>query len=235
LREIAAIQTTRVEAAPGQIHLTTLLAHSSGEWISSDWPVCAAKDVEAPHRMGAALTYARRYALFALVGIAGEDDLDAPDAVAAPPGPQVQAALGAKARPSKGVLNRSSVLGPQHSAELREQLVSQLASLTTSEDLLAAGPRQPTAQKHPAGGGRAQRRGRLSGQTRGRRPLCSQHGRPSARFGASATPVGRAGAGRGRGHRGRNAARAARGARSGVGPSQGAAPQAQQGPPVVRP
>jgi hypothetical protein len=29
--------------------------------------------------MGAALTYARRYALFALVGIAGEDGLDAPD------------------------------------------------------------------------------------------------------------------------------------------------------------
>ena len=32
-----------------------------------------------PHRMGAALTYARRHSLFALVGIAGEDDLDAPD------------------------------------------------------------------------------------------------------------------------------------------------------------
>src|SRR5262249_50602765 len=32
-----------------------------------------------PHRMGASLTYARRYALFTLVGIAGEDDLDAPD------------------------------------------------------------------------------------------------------------------------------------------------------------
>jgi ERF superfamily len=29
--------------------------------------------------MGAALTYARRYALFTMVGIAGEDDLDAPD------------------------------------------------------------------------------------------------------------------------------------------------------------
>jgi hypothetical protein len=29
--------------------------------------------------MGAALTYTRRYALFTLVGIAGEDDLDAPD------------------------------------------------------------------------------------------------------------------------------------------------------------
>ena len=136
-QEIATIQTTRVEATTGQIHLTTLLAHSSGEWISSDWPVCAAKDVEAPHRMGAALTYARRYALFALVGIAGEDDLDAPDAVAGPPGAEPYAAPGTKAKPAKGVLNRAPVLGPPQSAELREQLVSQLAALSTSEDLLA--------------------------------------------------------------------------------------------------
>src|SRR3954453_9187771 len=78
-QEIATIQTTRVEAATGHIHLTTLLAHASGEWISSDWPVCAGKETDAPHRMGAALTYARRYALFTLVGIAGEDDLDARD------------------------------------------------------------------------------------------------------------------------------------------------------------
>jgi hypothetical protein len=78
-QEIATIQTTRIDTATGNIHLTTLLAHASGEWISSDWPVCQAKDTEAPHRMGTALTYARRYALFALVGIAGEDDLDAPD------------------------------------------------------------------------------------------------------------------------------------------------------------
>src|SRR4029077_618258 len=55
------------------------LAHSSGEWMSSDWPVCPVSETAAPHRMGAALTYARRYALFTLVGIAGEDDLDAPD------------------------------------------------------------------------------------------------------------------------------------------------------------
>ena len=39
-------------------------------------------ETAAPHRMGAALTYARRYALFTLVGIAGEDDLDAPDLIA---------------------------------------------------------------------------------------------------------------------------------------------------------
>src|SRR5436190_11890593 len=48
-------------------------------WVCSDWPVCPATETAAPHRMGAALTYARRYALFTLVGIAGEDDLDAPD------------------------------------------------------------------------------------------------------------------------------------------------------------
>jgi hypothetical protein len=46
---------------------------------SSDWPVCPVGEIAAPHRLGAALTYARRYALFTLVGIAGEDDLDAPD------------------------------------------------------------------------------------------------------------------------------------------------------------
>jgi ERF superfamily protein len=136
-QEIATIQTTRVEATTGQIHLTTLLAHSSGEWISSDWTVCAARDVEAPHRMGAALTYARRYALFALVGIAGEDDLDAPDAVAGPPGAEPPAPPHAKAKPAKGVLNRAPVLGPAQSAELREQLVSQLAALPACSDLLA--------------------------------------------------------------------------------------------------
>jgi len=37
---------------------------SSGEWMSSNWPVCPISD--APHRMGSALTYARRYALFTL-------------------------------------------------------------------------------------------------------------------------------------------------------------------------
>ena len=82
--EIATVQTTAIDQARGQIQLTTLLAHASGEWISSDWPVCPTSETAAPHRMGAALTYARRYALFALVGIAGEDDLDAPDLLVEP-------------------------------------------------------------------------------------------------------------------------------------------------------
>jgi hypothetical protein len=79
--EIATVQTTAVDQTAGIVNLTTLLAHSSGEWIASDWPVCALSETATPHRMGAALTYARRYALFTLVGIAGEDDLDAPDLI----------------------------------------------------------------------------------------------------------------------------------------------------------
>ena len=77
--EIATVQTTSIDQGAGTINLTTVLAHSSGEWIASDWPVCAISETATPRRMGAALTYARRYALFTLVGIAGEDDLDAPD------------------------------------------------------------------------------------------------------------------------------------------------------------
>ena len=78
-QQIAVAQTTDIDRANGLINLTTILMHTSGEWIASDWPVCALSEASAPRRMGAALTYARRYALFTLVGIAGEDDLDAPD------------------------------------------------------------------------------------------------------------------------------------------------------------
>src|SRR5215471_13007417 len=77
--EIATVQTTGIDQSAGIVRLSTVLAHASGEWIASDWPVCAISETAAPQRMGAALTYARRYALFTLVGIAGEDDLDAPD------------------------------------------------------------------------------------------------------------------------------------------------------------
>jgi hypothetical protein len=82
--EIATVQTTSIDETAGLVRLSTVLAHASGEWIASDWPVCAISETAAPHRMGAALTYARRYGLFILVGIAGEDDLDAPDLMTPP-------------------------------------------------------------------------------------------------------------------------------------------------------
>src|SRR5262245_4909503 len=85
--EIATLQTTAIDQAAGMVHLTTTLAHASGEWIASDWPVCPIAETANPQRMGAALTYARRYALFTLVGIAGEDDLDASDLCEGPRSP----------------------------------------------------------------------------------------------------------------------------------------------------
>src|SRR5262249_26134402 len=137
--EIATIQATGIDLEAGLLRLTTVLAHSSGEWISSDWPVCQIADIASAQRVGADLTYARRYALFALVGMAGEDDLDAPDlgvdpnaAGELPPvldhrkQPNRQAATARWARPGDRKLpgpSVSSVLGVQLSASLRESLI----------------------------------------------------------------------------------------------------------------
>src|ERR1700738_2396895 len=77
-QQIAVAQTTDIDRASGTVNLTTVLLHTSGEWISSDWPVCQLSETSAPRRMGAAWTYPRRSALFTMVGIAGQDDLDAP-------------------------------------------------------------------------------------------------------------------------------------------------------------
>jgi ERF superfamily len=152
--EIATIQTTAIDASTGQINLTTLLAHASGEWISSDWPVCATSETSAPHRMGAALTYARRYALFALVGIAGEDDVDAPDQIIDPsPVGLVRAEPDATRanKPPGGTLHKprhSPVLGIEPSTRLREQLLQEIAALTDGDDLaLWAHRRLPAKNK----------------------------------------------------------------------------------------
>ena len=50
---IAVIQTTSTDPAAGVIMLTTMLAHASGEWIASDWPVCPIAETATPPRMGA--------------------------------------------------------------------------------------------------------------------------------------------------------------------------------------
>jgi hypothetical protein len=127
----------------GQIRLTTLLAHASGEWISSDWPVCPVSEKAAPHRMGAALTYARRYALFALVGIAGEDDLDAPGPVAEPSSaieaPVEQGgAMPNNRRARNGSLHKprqpKPLLAAEPSATLRDRLVAEINDLKDGND-----------------------------------------------------------------------------------------------------
>jgi hypothetical protein len=154
--EIATVQSTAIDQATGQIQLTTLLAHASGEWISSDWPVCAIGETATPHRLGAALSYARRYALFTLVGIAGEDDLDAPDLSSAD-GPSAsqngplkddaggspnfafsQAAappLQTSARRARSGRPGPPPLSPDASVNLRQQLVTELEQLQNAEAL----------------------------------------------------------------------------------------------------
>jgi hypothetical protein len=137
-QEIATIQTTMIDRDTGQIRLTTLLAHASGEWISSDWPVCPSSETTAPHRMGAALTYARRYALFALVGIAGEDDLDALDSLTEPLHSDHSDAdynSELKKKPPKGTVHRQPVLDFERSLVLRDQLLAEIGTLKHGEEL----------------------------------------------------------------------------------------------------
>jgi hypothetical protein len=131
--EIATVQTTAIDQASGQIRLTTLLAHASGEWISSDWPVCPISETANPHVMGAALTYARRYALFALVGIAGEDDLDAPNLV--DPAPAPDPSQRGRNSPKPSMHKSKPVLAAESSASLRGQLISEIQNLKDGDDL----------------------------------------------------------------------------------------------------
>jgi hypothetical protein len=138
-QQIATVQTTAIDAASGMISLTTVLAHASGEWIASDWPVCLVADTASPHRMGAALTYARRYALFTLVGIAGEDDLDAPDLNGRPhlnapgsvaPGEHPSPERHRTRRGPNGKKDSGRVtLTLSASAAMRDELVREVASL----------------------------------------------------------------------------------------------------------
>jgi len=99
--------------------------------------------------MGAALTYARRYALFTLVGIAGEDDLDAPDLCDGPLSPP---AVDRSSRPTddqsrmpprtpgdghthrvRAKLERAVTLNPDQSAALREKLLAELGTITSAD------------------------------------------------------------------------------------------------------
>ena len=149
--EIATVQTTAVDQTAGIVNLTTVLAHSSGEWIASDWPVCSIAETARPHRMGAALTYARRYALFTLVGIAGEDDLDAPDLSGPSPntdrltinsraGDHGGQQTSSHQRGGRGHANKFGLTSPKSelstvlSASLRAELLREIEDLSAAED-----------------------------------------------------------------------------------------------------
>ena len=114
--------------------------------------------------MGAALTYARRYALFTLVGIAGEDDLDAPDLCDGPPSslasptdhsikPKADQAQMPPRMPGneRGRGTRKPelpvALDPEQSAAMREKLLAEVGNIT-SADLAAAWAREALTVKN---------------------------------------------------------------------------------------
>jgi hypothetical protein len=149
--EIAILQTTAIDQPSGMVNLTTTLAHSSGEWIASNWPVCPIAETANPQRMGLALTYARRYALFTLAGIAGEDDLDAPDLCVGSSelgSPPPEGSLRSRGDPQTprprrepgngnghGTRKREPrvILDPEQSAKLRDNMLKEIAALASSD------------------------------------------------------------------------------------------------------
>jgi hypothetical protein len=67
---LAVVQLT--QKTPDGLVLITKLVHSSGQWFSGEYPINPVKN--DPQGFGSSTTYARRYALMAMVGIAPEDD-----------------------------------------------------------------------------------------------------------------------------------------------------------------
>ena len=107
--------------------------------------MCPIADIASAQRMGAALSYARRYALFTLVGIAGEDDLDAPDLCDGSLSPSAPAVDRFKPREWR-VSARSNadardvdkrrppvILDADQSAALREKLLAEMGDIASAD------------------------------------------------------------------------------------------------------
>ena len=123
---IAFTQLTRL--AGDVLMVDTRLSHISGQWIESEFPAC--RFPAKPQEVGSALTYARRYALFAIIGIAGEDDdgeagskteTPAPRKVAPPP-------------PPKPVANDTTL---ESSQSARDAMLDELTAIMTDDELAA--------------------------------------------------------------------------------------------------
>lgn len=65
--------TQTIRQREGHLILVTTLFHTSGQWIATEFPI---KSYDRPQETGSAITYARRYSVTSLLGIAAEDDDD---------------------------------------------------------------------------------------------------------------------------------------------------------------
>ena len=137
--QIAVVQATKSEE--GIIILHTRLLHSSGQWIESTYPVCG---LDTHQKMGSALTYARRYAIFAMVGVAGEDDDDGNSAAVAKAAPKKAApkvevkTSPAPAESPVSASNQMEVgLTPEASEEVLNDMLDSLIACESRADLQA--------------------------------------------------------------------------------------------------
>ena len=69
---IALVQGNRWDNFDNGFYITSMLMHSSGEWIKSEIRMPISK--KDAHGIGAATTYGRRYLLSSMVGVAQADD-----------------------------------------------------------------------------------------------------------------------------------------------------------------
>lgn len=112
---IAFIQ--RTEVVDDGVILRTRLIHSSGQWIESTYPV---SKMTQHQQMGAALTYAKRQSLFALVGVCGDDDLDGEDIKDVPTG---------VGRPVAGKVRSIAPISAEQAEALKSMIVETGADL----------------------------------------------------------------------------------------------------------
>lgn len=126
--------------------LTTLLVHTSGQWLSS---TMALPVTPRPQELGSALTYYRRYALSSITGMSADDD---DDAEAAEAGKQKAPVRRAPPSPGPNVMQRSGYglsTGPSYDPETGEVKSEED---DTSARASPAGPAAPAAEQTGAAG-----------------------------------------------------------------------------------
>lgn len=129
------------ETIDGHVHVTTLLAHTSGQWLSSTLHIPTAK--QDAHGAGSSISYARRYALMACVGVVGDEDDDANAATGKPAAPEnkrlrkiADACIAAHARGDgwKCYEEASAVTDPEERVELWSLLADHSAVRSTIKE-----------------------------------------------------------------------------------------------------
>lgn len=118
----------RLDTVENNLHLTTLLGHSSGAHIESVLFVQPAQTLQA---LGANITYMRRYAISSMLGIAAEDDVDATEEAATftthtPKAPMSAPTPRIDPQPKAPILKISEVVGFARGVGYTNEQVKQL-------------------------------------------------------------------------------------------------------------